>query len=206
MTKAQSLIPGDTLRPEGRNPAGKTRGKQRANVRRSDESLPGVARIRAEDLAASILERLAGNTIACIYRDKVRTQRTRSYQLKAPMKVVVVEVLHTLFGIELKIGKRRLICPDLGTARFLAVFARLGIDEVAVPYDITQISHLADLLESSWRKMLVLAELVAGGMAESMKRRVMRLLIARQRDEVRAAGAGPAIPEFNQNTRQRRIK
>jgi len=175
-------------------------------VNRSDESSRRAPGIRAEDLAANVLERLAGNTIAGLYRDKVRSQRTRSYQLKATRKTVVVEVLHTLFGIELKIGRRRVSCPDLGTARFLAVFARLGIDELAVPYDITQMSHLADLLESSWRNMLMLAELVTSGTSETMQRRVLRLLIARQRDEILAAGAGPAIPEFNQNTRQRRVK
>ena len=175
-------------------------------VKRSDEPSRKAPGIRAEDLAASILERLAGNTIAGLYHDKVRSQRTRSYQLRATRKTVAVEVLHTLFGIELKIGKRRVTCPDLGTARFLAVFARLGIDELAVPYDITQISHLADLLESSWRNMLMLAELATRGLSETMQRRVLRLLIDRQRDEVRAAGAGPAIPEFNQSTRQRRVK
>jgi hypothetical protein len=54
--------------------------------------------------------------------------------------------------------------------------------------------------------MLMLAELATTGMSETMQRRVLRLLIDGQRDEVRAAGAGPAIPEFNQNTRQRRMK
>lgn len=175
-------------------------------VKRSDESSRRAPRIRAEDLAANILERLSANTIAGLYRDKVRSQRTRSYQLKATRKTVAVDVHHTLFGIELKIGKRRVSCPDLGTARFLTVFARLGIDELAVPYDITQISHLADLLESSWKNMLMLAELSTTGMSKTMQRRVLRILIDRQRDEVRSAGAGPAIPEFNQNTRQRRVK
>ena len=53
-----------------------------------------------------------------------------------------------MLGIELKVANRRLLCPDLATARYLSVFARLGCDVIAVPYDITQISRIADELES----------------------------------------------------------
>lgn len=114
--------------------------------------------------------------------------------------------MHTLLGVELKLGKRRLLCPDLATARYLAVFARLGVAETAVPYDITQISRLADDLESSWYRMLTLVEHLTAGRSERLRSRVSAGLIADQREEVAALGAGPAIPEFNQNTKQRRPK
>ncbi|MBK7597408.1 MAG: hypothetical protein IPJ07_02360 [Acidobacteria bacterium] len=42
------------------------------------------------------------------------------------------------------------------TAKYLSVFARLGVQTVAVPYDITQISRLAEDLDSSFSKMLLL--------------------------------------------------
>jgi hypothetical protein len=70
--------------------------------------------------------------------------------------------MHTLFGIELLVGKRRLICPDLATARYLSVFARLGCQQVAVPYDITRISRIADQLESAWHQMMLLVDHLAG--------------------------------------------
>src|SRR4030095_13292442 len=94
--------------------------------------------------------------ISVIYRDRVRAIRTRSYRLDAPVNRTDVEIMHTLLGVELKIGKRRLLCPDLAMARYLSVFARLGVAEVATPYDITQVSRLADDLESSWYRMLTL--------------------------------------------------
>jgi hypothetical protein len=164
------------------------------------------ARLRLIDLIAEIKNRMGDQLISSIYRDRIRTARTRSYQLNAPVKSVPVEVMHTLLGIELKIGKKRLMCPDLSTARYLAVFARLGVAQIAVPYNITQISKLADDLESSWYKMLMLAEHLASERSERLRRRVRSDLIKDQRNEIIALGAGPAIPDFNQNTKQRRPK
>lgn len=175
---------------------------------------------RAEDVAAGILAALGDGSVAGIYRLQVRPLRTRRFTLQSATKTppiaatgstgVVrswpVEVLHTLLGIELKVGKKRLICPDLATARFLAVFARLGVDEVAVPYEITRISHLADQLESAWFQMLVRIDPATVGLSRQMKNKVRRLLIAHERDGVMQSGSGPAIPQFNQNTKQRKSR
>jgi hypothetical protein len=130
--------------------------------------------------------------------------RTRRYELKAPVKPQTVEVIHTLLGIELKVGKRRLLCPDLATARYLSVFARLGLEAVAVPYDITQISRIADELESSWYRMLTLIEHLTAGRSARLRGLVRSRLIADLRTEISELGAGKAIPDFVQNTKQRR--
>jgi hypothetical protein len=162
--------------------------------------------VKADDLVAEIKRMMGEQLISAIYRDRIRTLRTRSYKLNGIARKVEVEIMHTLLGVELKLGKKRLLCPDFATARYLAVFARLGVAETAVPYDITQISRLADDLESSWYRMLMLVEHLTVGRSERLRNRVSSGLIAGQRDEVAAAGAGPAIPEFNQNTKQRRAK
>jgi hypothetical protein len=80
------------------------------------------------------------------------------------------------------------------------------VAEVAVPYDITQISRLADDLESSWYRMLMLVEHLTAERSGRLRNKVLVLLIADQREEVIAQGAGPAIPQFNQNTKQRKVK
>ncbi|MFN0085483.1 MAG: hypothetical protein ACKVX9_08860 [Blastocatellia bacterium] len=153
------------------------------------------------------MDRMGEAAISAIYRDRVRTTRTRSFTLNPPPRRAAVEIMHTLLGIELKIGKRRLSCPDLATARYLSVFARLGVAEVAVPYDITRISRLADDLESGWHRMLMLAEhLTAEGAGPRLRSRVESKLISMERDEITARGAGPAMPQFNQNTKQRKAK
>jgi hypothetical protein len=162
-----------------------------------------VRAVKAEDLAAEVARQLGAMSIGAIYRDKIRSQRTRLYELRAPAKRATVEVLHTLLGIELKIGNRRLLCPDLATARYLSVFARLGCQAIAIPYDITQISRIADELESSWHRMVLLIDHLAEGRSKRLRTKVQRKLIEETRANISEMGAGSKFPEFNQSTRQR---
>src|SRR5262245_34622658 len=167
---------------------------------------PRQRAVRAEAIAAEVKRRLGDQLISAIYRDRIRVMRTRSYQLNAPIRKAAVEVMSTLLGVELKIGKRRLLCPDLATARYLAVFARLGVTELAVPYDITQVSRLADDLESSWYRMLTLVEHLAVEQSLRFRNKVCANLISDERNGSVEAGAGHAVPQFNQNTKQRKTK
>ena len=164
----------------------------------------GPKRPNVEAVAARVREGIGGEWAPRVYRSQVLRLRTRSHGVTPAARGASVEVLHTLLGIELKVGRKRQSCPDLATARYLSVFARAGCAEVAVPYDITQISRLADALESSWQRMLLLAEHHSGGRGARFASRVRALLAEAARREVEEAGAGPAVPEFNQNTRQRR--
>ena len=141
--------------------------------------------------------------LAEVYRQQVLPLRTRSVRVHAAARGESVEPHHTLLGIELKIGRHRQHCPDLATARYLAVWARAGCTEVAIPYDITQISHLADELESAWHQLWLLAGYTTACRSPSFQTRVRSLLIYELRREVNASGAGPAVPLFNQNTKQR---
>ena len=159
--------------------------------------------VKAEDIIAEIEKQLGDQSIAAIYRKQVLSQRTRQYELKASVKHTTVEILHTLLGIELKIGNRRLLCPDLATARYLAIFARTGCEVIAVPYDITQISRLADELESSWHRMLLLVEHFAVGRSDRLRAVIKRKLIENTRSAILKLGAGSKFPQFNQKTRQR---
>jgi hypothetical protein len=162
-----------------------------------------IRAVRAEDIALEVVQQLGDFTLTSIYRDKIRPQRTRQYELHSPAKKSSVEVLHTLLGIELKVGNRRLLCPDLATARYLAVFARLGCDAVAIPYDITQISWVADELESSWHRMMLLVEHLTEGRSPRLRAMVRRRLIADTRAAITSLGSGSKFPEFNQQARKR---
>jgi hypothetical protein len=161
----------------------------------------------ADELCFQIEETMGESWLAAIYRDRILKLRTRSYTFPSPAKQrakkTTPEIQHTLLGIELKVGQQRMLCPDLATARYLAVFARAGCAAVAIPYDITGISHLADELESSWHRMLLLAESLAGDRTEAFATRVRSLLIGKVRDDIAAAGAGTRIPEFKQSTKER---
>ncbi len=157
----------------------------------------------AEDNAQRIQEQLAETWLPRIYRDRIRKLRTRSYHFENPGASARVDIQHTLLGVELKVGRRRLLCPDLATARYLSVFARVGSSDVAVPYDITKISHLADELESSWYRMLLLVEQEGRAQSARFKGRLRGLLLAKIRAEIEEAGAGARVPEFKQDTKQR---
>lgn len=158
----------------------------------------------AESTAALVRAELGESWIPVFYRERILTTRTRSHKVFPASRGAAVEVHHTLLGIELKVGRRRQSCPDLATARYLAVFARAGCTEVAVPYDITRISRLADELESSWQRTLLLAAHLTGGRGRSFASRVRSLLVGEIRRGVAEAGPGSAVPQFNQDTKQRR--
>lgn len=141
---------------------------------------------------------LGDSWIPELYREKVRSQRTRSFHLDIPERDNAPEILHTLLGIELKVGRRRFACPDLATARYLRVFARLGVRDVAVPYDITRISVIADELETAWQKMiLVLRE------KDREAGRDRSALVRKLREEIAGIGPGEMMPAFDRPTRQR---
>jgi len=156
-----------------------------------------------ESYVSKIEEQLGETWLPRIYRERILKLRTRSYHFESTKPLARVEIQHTLLGVELKIGRRRLLCPDLATARYLSVFARLGCKDVAVPYDITKISHLADELESSWYRMLLLIEQEARAESTRFKGRLRGLLIAKLRAEIEEAGPGTRVPEFRQMTKQR---
>jgi len=151
------------------------------------------------DVAAEINSQLADEWLPTIYEKKVRSQRTRAFKLEIPKRENDPRILYTLLGIELKIGRRRISCPDLATARYIRVFARIGCSEFAIPYDITQISGLADELETAWQRALLL--LAGSQFADPTTGR--RRLVKSMRDQIAAIGPGEPMPLFDRETRQR---
>ena len=156
----------------------------------------------ANDLAAAIETKMGECWLPRIYRDRMLKMRTRAYEFPALAKRTAPRIHHTLLGIELKVGRRRMLCPDLATARYLAVFARAGCHAVAIPYDITKISQIADELESSWHRMFLLLDDITRD--ERPRARTRRLLVSQVREQIAAAGAGPRAPEFARSTKQHR--
>jgi hypothetical protein len=159
--------------------------------------------VTVEACAQQIRDRLGETWLPRIYRERILKLRTRSYHFAIEGTPKRVLIQHTLLGVELKAGRKRLLCPDLATARYLSVFARLVAKDVAVPYDITKISQLADELESSWYRMLLLVDQEGKTKSTSFKNRVRGSLVAEIRAEITAAGAGTKIPEFKLTTRNR---
>jgi len=102
----------------------------------------------AESCIQQIQAKLGETWLPRIYRERILRLRTRSYHFETANPKARIDIQHTLLGVELKIGRRRLLCPDLATARYLSVFARVGATDVAVPYDITKISPLCAFINT----------------------------------------------------------
>ncbi|HRI04612.1 MAG TPA: hypothetical protein PLL77_12785 [Pyrinomonadaceae bacterium] len=153
------------------------------------------------DIAAAIRDEMADAWLPSIYRDKVRSSRTRAYKLDIPARQNQAEIQYTLLGIELKVGRRRFACPELATARYLSVFARIGCREFALPYDISLISGIADELETSWQRSLVLLDKAKVDRTEGLAR-----LVKAVRAEVAEIGPGEAMPLFDRETKQRKVE
>ena len=147
--------------------------------------------------AAAIREEMASEWLPILYQEKVRSQRTRAYKLDIAKRENTPDIQYTLMGIELKVGRKRFACPDLATARYLRVFARLGCGEFAVPYDISRLPAMADELETSWQRSLVLLQKMK---ADGERSKLIKLM----RDEINAIGPGDAMPLFDRETKQRK--
>ena len=161
---------------------------------------------RTEEFLTRIRIDLGDAWLPRIYCERILKMRTRAYRFPQLSRVALPEIHHTLLGIELKAGQHRMLCPDLATARYLLVFARLRTPAVAIPYDITKISQLADELESSWQRMLLLADKLTRGRGLTFRTRVRQQLLGKVRAEIADAGPGASIPEFKQSTRQTPLK
>lgn len=144
-------------------------------------------------LVAEIKTKLGADWPPQIYQDRVRSGRTRAYALEIGSRENRAEIHYTLLGIELKVGRRRFACPDLATARYLRVFGRIGVKKFAIPYDISQISTIADQLETGWQRALLLLEKKSGSRT---------LLIRAMRNEITAIGPGEPMPLFDRETKQ----
>ena len=148
------------------------------------------------DAASEIKTKLRTDWIPTIYAEQVRTQSTRSVSLDIPEKENEAEILYTLLGIELKVGNKRFACPDLATARYLRIFARLGARQFAVPYDITRISVIADEMETAWQRLLLLLDTETKGSSAQTRGRIRSAILRDLRTELAEIGAGEAMPEF----------
>jgi hypothetical protein len=154
-------------------------------------------------ILSGLREQLGESWLPNIYVGKIRSQRTRSYQIDVPRKENEVEILFTLLGIEVRVGKKRFACPDLATARYIRTFARIGCREFAVPYDITRISSIADELEVSLQRGLLLLEMELDDRSPRSRSQYRSAFIKELRSEIENAGPGDAMPSFKQTTKQK---
>jgi hypothetical protein len=124
--------------------------------------------------------------------------------MEIPERENVAAIMQTLLGVELKIGRRRIACPNLVTAQYLQIFASLGCREIAVPYDITELDKIAGVLGTARDKTLEALDSISSDMAPQHLGRLRSALFRHMRKEIRSVGAGELMPLFNKSTKQRK--
>lgn len=137
-----------------------------------------------------------------LFNSSVIQQRSRNYHLPALRARVRPEILHTLLGIEIRLARKRLPCPDLATARYLSIFARIGVWRVALPYDITRVSGLADELETILERGLLLATSGEGGKGLSAIRQRKKSFLDRLKRALEGLESKPDYPAFELHRRR----
>lgn len=158
-------------------------------------------RATVQDVVQQIKQALDQQWIPHLYSKQIRPLRTRRYQLNMSREASAVQISDTLLGVELKVGRRRIMLPDWATARYLSVFARIGLQAVAVPYDITHVSRLADQLETAWQHMMRLVEQCTQSRSKRFASLVNAALIRSLRQELNTLGAGQPYPSFATTTK-----
>lgn len=109
------------------------------NTEMMEEASTNVA-IRQE------IEKLSG-----IYVQEVLSRRTRVVSL--PGRKCQPQIVDTFLGYELKALRRRITCPDMSTARYLRIFAEVGMHTIRTPYDPTHTIRVVPDLERSLQQI-----------------------------------------------------
>jgi len=88
------------------------------------------------------------------------------------------QVLYTFLGFEVKMGRKRLTCPDVVSARYLCLFAELGMPDIRIPYDPTHTRLVLAGLEPALDRIkeLLLEEKVSQKTHQRAVRRVYKRL------------------------------
>jgi len=85
------------------------------------------------------------------YKDEVLSGRTRVVSL--PGRKCEPRILNTFLGFELQVARKRITCPDMSTARYLRIFAEVGMPSVRAPYDPTLTTCVLPQLEQALKRI-----------------------------------------------------
>jgi hypothetical protein len=95
-------------------------------------------------MAASSVRELVSRLVS-LYRDEILPARTRRVHLLG--RKCTPQLMKTLLGYELRLGRKRVTCPDMPTARYLQVFGEIGLASVLIPYEPNRTSGFVPELE-----------------------------------------------------------
>ena len=83
-------------------------------------------------------------------------QHLKTRKILLPGRKCSPKIVESFLGYEILIGRKRLTCPDMATARYLKIFAEIGMKEILVPYDPTKTAEFLPGLEKKLDQIKVL--------------------------------------------------
>jgi hypothetical protein len=104
------------------------------------------------------------------FRKEILQGKTRTVRLLG--RKCEPQLLYTFLGFEVKLGPKRLTCPDMTTARYLRIFGKLGMPEIEIPYDPSKTAQVLPVLEESMEKIDRLLE--AGELERLRRQRIIQ--------------------------------
>ncbi len=127
------------------------------------------------------------------YGEEVLPERTRVVSL--PGRKCEPRILNTFLGFELQVAQKRITCPDMSTARYLRIFAEVGMPSVRAPYDPTLTTCVLPQLEQALRKIkdLLLEENLDRKQHQSKLRNIYRKI----RDQLKLAEKAAHGPDYS---------
>jgi hypothetical protein len=117
-----------------------------------------------------------------LYASRVLAVRHRQVSLRG--RKCHATIMRTLLGYEVKAGRKRIGCPDLITARYLRVFAEIGLATVRVPYDPTKTRGMINVLEAKLEQIRKTAS-QAPDSCRKAYRKLRRQLLRAEQEELR---------------------
>ncbi len=132
--------------------------------------------------------------IGQLYVNRVLSQRTRRVPLLG--RKCQPHIMYTFLGFEVKMGRKRVTCPDMATARYLKIFAELGMDSVQIPYDPSQTARIVPLLETAFDR--IKASLSKQECDRVQFQAVLRRMYKELRDELKGGKKADRRPTFTQ--------
>ena len=109
------------------------------------------------------------------YETHVLGQRHRAVTLRG--RKCDARIMLTLLGYEVKAGRKRIGCPDMTTARYLRLFAEIGMKQIRIPYDPTSTARVIPKLESALNSI---HESVGEYSADAVKRKELTRRVYRE--------------------------
>ncbi|MDA2933874.1 hypothetical protein MYX82_05975 [Acidobacteria bacterium AH-259-D05] len=119
--------------------------------------------------------------LSSIYAKEVLSQPTRVVILLG--RKCEPQILDTFLGYELKVARRRITCPDMSTARYLKIFAEVGMPSIRTPYDPTRTIRVLPELERALKQIKEL--LLQENLPEKRHQSRLRGIYKRIRDNLK---------------------